>query len=190
MGIPVSDNNAFLKLLETRILTVTIAAGFILTTLPSILAEPSNLDVRIILIGRISLQEALVIQSILTLLSLVIFAVIDLSVMHWLAFGRQEWAVFAYRLNTVWAPLPFVFGTGSFLLLLIGRALPALADSLLQRINTFTLLGFAFCMAGAILLEDGLSGRGRNLRSYLPLILLGLLPYVAIFLLAWIAAIG
>ncbi len=171
-------------------LGATIAGGFILATLPSVLAEPSSLNVRIILVGSVSLQEGLVILSILTLLFLIVFAVIDLCVMHWLAFGRQEWAVFAYRLNSVWAPLPFVYGTGSFLLLLTGRALPVLADLLLQRINPFLLLGFAFFIAGAILVEDGLSGTGRSLRSYLPLLLLGLLPYLVIFLIVLVAPVG
>jgi hypothetical protein len=190
LGLPVCDNSAFLKLLETRILGATIAAGFILATLPSVLAEPSSLNVHLILVGSVSLQEGLAIQSILTLAFLIVFALIDLCVMHWLAFGRQEWAVFAYRLNSVWAPLPFVLGTGSYLLLLIGRALPALADSLLQRINSFLLLGFAFAIAGAILIEEGFTGRSRNLRSYLPLLLLGLLPYLVIFLMVLVAPVG
>ena len=195
MGTPVCDNSAFLKLLETRILGATIAAGFILSTLPSVLAEPSSLDVRIFLIGKISLQEGLVIQSILTLAFLIVFALIDLSVMHWVAFGWQEWAVFAYRLNSVWAPLPFVLGTGSYLLLLIGRALPVLADWLLQRINSFLLFGFAFAIAGAILIDEGFRANTtstRNLRSLCALTVLGLLPYLVIFLMAlsarWLAS--
>jgi hypothetical protein len=108
------DEAAFLKLLEIRILTVSIVSGFVLTSLSVVASQAKSypgITVYLPYLARsYSLAETLVIHSGLTLVFLFVYALVDLAAMHCLAFNSVLWSVRAYKANLIFAPVPFVYG--------------------------------------------------------------------------------
>jgi hypothetical protein len=190
------EHDAFLKLLESRILFVSVVAGFILTNLSLSLAQTTSTDPAlpslpacITYMGYVTISTALVVHSILALTLLLFFAAIDLMVIHWLAFNKLNWSLFAYRTNTVFAPFPFVLGVGSVIAFTSARILPqALANSLLHEIqNPFRLFGLACCIGAVMILEQVL-GFGDYQKSQMhhnwrdmEFAVFGFLPYIVYF---------
>jgi len=151
----------------------------------------SNLSVRYYFLGMIPLTEALVVQSVITLAFLFMFALVDLMVLHWLAFNKQSWAIFAYRVNTIFAPLPFVLGTGTVLVFSAANVLPLeLANSLLTKVsNPLIMLSFALFISGVTFIEQGRTTE-RSLRSNLGIFAIGTAPYIVFVVVVWLVSTG
>jgi hypothetical protein len=119
------DKASLLKLLEIRILAVTVVAGFVLTNLRNAPSEAQQGGAFLPYLNRwFPLNQALVIHSGFTLFLLLLYALIDLFAIHCMALGDIVWAVRAYKLNIAFAVFPFVYGMGIVFVLSAAAAVP------------------------------------------------------------------
>jgi hypothetical protein len=172
------DKTILVKLLESRILATTVVGGFVLTNLSLVRApsEPETLMLHYPLIGFTTLTIALGLQSVFTLCMLLVFGALDLATLHWLAFNKPNWAISAYRFNSIFSPLPFVLGGGNVLVFSILRALPIdISQNILMRsTNPLIMLSLSGLITGAIFVEGSI----KSPREIAPLTLIVLI-YVA-----------
>jgi len=142
------DWPALQRLLEIRIVAVSIVSGFVLSSLSSNLSNPQGGVVNLgYLPGSYPLPEAIVIHSALTLLLLTTYAIVDLSAIHFIAFKNYTWAMRAYVFNIAYAVFPFMYGAGEVVIMRATPYIPILlASELSLRFDNSVSLILLVCL--------------------------------------------